>query len=958
MPEPPPTERTGTDTRVSLSPGGRPHVFLSYASTDADRVLAVAAELERAGVTVWLDRSGIPGGTNYGPEIVAAIRGSDAVMLCCSAAAFASPNVRQEVALAWKHERSILPLLLEPAEIPDDLAYWLEAAQWVEVLDRVDEAWLPEVMRALVRLGVSIVPPSPVPSSPPARGPVTLPTPLTALLGRDAEVAEVANLLASHRLVTLTGPGGVGKTRLAIEAAKAVTFTDGVSFVDLAPVHDPALVLPTVAQALGVREAGTTLISDGLATAIGDGHVLVVLDNLEQVLDAAPEIAALLSRCPRLAMLATSRAALAVRGEQVVPVEPLVVPEGTTAMPFADVANVPAVAIFVARAAEASRGFELTAENVGVVRAICARLDGLPLAIELAAARVKVLPLAALLARLDRTLPTLTGGARDLPDRQRTMHNTIAWSYDLLPVDEQRLFRCLAVFVGGFTLEAAEAIAGLGDGASPDSVLSPQLSVLDGVSSLVEKSLLRRTGGSGGKEADSPRFAMLETVREYALRQLEASGEDGAMRQRHATWCLALAEWAVPVLRSRGSRLREGLDRLEADHPNLRAALAWGLSDVGEPDTALGLAGALHWFWYFRGHVAEGGGWLERALEDNAVARAPIPLPIRLRALTGAGAFAHYRGDGARAVALLEEAAALAAAVGDPWYRGYALHGLGFVAKDEGRWADSVPLHTEALALFEEVGDRANAALVRWHLGKAEFGRGDLARARALLDESLTRFRAVGDAWGSALALYSLALVACAEGDLTDAARRCGESLDLTRTVEARDSINNVLGAAATVAAAGGLDRQAAGLFGAATGLSVDLGSHVRLPDRSVYEAAEAATRAALGEVAFAEAWARGRALSSEAAFAEAEAVLADVERTAEDRGAGGLGAPAATAELTPPERTVLRLLVEGRTDQEIAEGLSIGTATAQIHVADVLTKLGVSVRAEATAVAIRRGLL
>ena len=410
-----------------------PHIFVSYASADHARVAPLASVLERAGVSVWLDRTGIPGGVNYGPEIVAAIKASAAVVLCCSAAAFASRNVRQEVALAWAHERPILPLFLERVAVPDDLAYWLEAAQWIEVLDRPADDWLEDVRRALGRIGVSGALPPPVPpTGANGAGPVRLPTPLTALLGRDAEEGQIVERLGSHRLVTLTGPGGVGKTRLAIDAARAAasSFPDGVGFVDLSPLRDPALVLPAIAQALEVREVPGMPLDRALAAAIGERRLLLVLDNLEQVVEAASGIAGLLTACPRLAVLATSRVLLGVRGESVLPVEPLPIPSDGEAM--AVIAASPAVELFVTRAREARPGFAPDAADLAAVAAICRRLDGLPLAIELAAARTKLLPPAALLARLEQTLPTLSGGPRDLPDRQRTMASTIAWSHDLL----------------------------------------------------------------------------------------------------------------------------------------------------------------------------------------------------------------------------------------------------------------------------------------------------------------------------------------------------------------------------------------------------------------------------------------------------------------------------------------------------------------------------------------------
>jgi len=423
-------------------------------------VLSIVEAIERSGVRVWLDPSGIPGGTSYGHEIVAAIRESGALILLCSAASMVSRNVRQEVALAWKHERPILPMLVEPVEIPDDLAYWLEAAQWVEVLNRPEGEWLPDVVRSLGRLGVVVEPPQTDEIAPDGIGPrtVRLPTPLTALLGRDTEVHELAELLTDHRLVTLTGPGGVGKTRLAIEVAHvaAMAFLGGTTFVDLSPVRDPRLVLPAICHALGVREVSGIPFQETLVTAIGKRRALLVLDNCEQVVEAAADLAALLAACPRLSVLATSRGPLGVRGERAVSVEPLPVPLAVVGAGLDHVRASPAVALFADRAADVRPDFTLTDDNVAAVASICGRLDGLPLAIELAAARAELLSPEALLARLDKRLRVLTGGPRDLPDRQRTLRDTIAWSHDLLTPEEQTLFRRISVFAGGCSLEAAE----------------------------------------------------------------------------------------------------------------------------------------------------------------------------------------------------------------------------------------------------------------------------------------------------------------------------------------------------------------------------------------------------------------------------------------------------------------------------------------------------------------------
>ncbi len=405
---------------------------------------------------------------------------------------------------------------------------------------------------------------------------VRLPLAPTPLVGREREVAAVVDLLASGdrhaqgapgtRLLTLVGPGGVGKTRLALAAAHRLVdrYVDGAVFVDLAPVRDPALVLPTIAAALGVRDTGARALAEALAIAIGARQLLLVLDNCEQVVRAAPDIAALLAACPALTVLATSRVVLRIAAEQVVPVPPLGLPDRSARTSLPELARSEAVALFVARARAAEPAFGLTEATAQAVAELVHRLDGLPLAIELAAVRIRTLPPRALLDRLDRRLPLLTGGARDGPARQRTMRDAIAWSYDLLTQNEQAVLRLLATFVGGFTLDAAEAVG---------ATARPNVAVLDGLAGLVDASLLHQVEGSGdGPDAGTPRFGMLETVREFAQDQLAASGEEATLREAHAAYFLGLAEQAKPHLAAfgQGSWLR----RLEADHPNFRVALA------------------------------------------------------------------------------------------------------------------------------------------------------------------------------------------------------------------------------------------------------------------------------------------------------------------------------------------------------------------------------------------------
>jgi non-specific serine/threonine protein kinase len=754
-----------------------------------------------------------------------------------------------------------------------------------------------------------------------------LPLPLTSFVGREREVAAVCAALQQDgvRFLTLTGPGGVGKTRLALRVAEELVsdFPDGVWFVPLAPVRDPALVPSAIAGALGVREAADRPLVAALRTFLRDKQALLLLDNCEHLLEAALLVTDLLSTCPRLAVLATSRAVLRLSGEHDFVVPPLALPD-LEGLPLLDCLNeAPAVRLFVERARAARADFALTAETAAAVVRICHRLDGLPLAIELAAARLSHLSTSEILARLGRRLPLLTGGPQDQPARRRTMRAAIAWSYDLLASDEQALFRRLSVFAGRFTLDAAQTVAGP---KAPDSTL-------DLLSSLIDKSLLGREEGAGG----GSRFAVLETMREFGWEQLVASGEEEAACDAHAAYILALAERAEPHLF--GPDQTAWLDRLEAELPDVRAALGW-LRARGRAEEGLCLAAAPGRFWWRRGYVSEGRGWLAAFL---ALPEAGGASPVRVRALLLAADLAAWQQENEQALAWDGEAAALARDLGDEVGLAMALKALGCDAIDRGCPERAVLLLEESFARFRDQGERFQAARVQAVQATAALAQGDHARAAAYLEPALAVFRDRQDGRLIADALEGLGLVALARGDEQGARCALVESLALSAELGDKSGIACCLMDLAGVAGLAGQAAQAARLLGASAALRHDLGRRFQPHEQVAHDRIEAAARSALGTARFAAEWERGAALPLADAIAEATAVHPSPS-----------GSPVG---LTHRELHVLRLLADGKSDPEIAAALFISRRTAATHVAAVFRKLGVTSRAAAAAYAVRHGL-
>ncbi|MFL5761872.1 MAG: ATP-binding protein [Thermomicrobiales bacterium] len=744
--------------------------------------------------------------------------------------------------------------------------------------------------------------------------PNNLPLELTPFVGRERETALICEALHRRevRLVTLLGAGGVGKSRLGLQVAAELIddFPDGAFFVPLAAIREPDLVVPAIAEVLAVRETGGQPLRQALRDRLRSATALLLLDNFEQVAEAAPVLTDLLRECPQLKILVTSRSVLRVSGEHEVVVAPLGLPTAPDGNRItAEVAlGSDAVRLFELRARAVKTDFALTDETAPVVVEICRRLDGLPLAIELAAARVRMLTPQAMLPRLDSRLKLLAGGARDRPERQQTLRGAIAWSYDLLPPDQQILLARMSVFAGGGFFETTETVCGGGPSGDPDvgsdGSSLPEVDVFEGISALVEHSLLRQDELDG-----DARYAMLETVREFGLEQLTAAGEDAELRRRHAGFFLNLAEQAAPELT--GASQGHWLRHLDADHDNLRSALAWSL-ETGMPETALRLGRALTGYWQIRGHLTEGRIWLERAfaldgdverslrgrvlnnlgnlaneLADYGRARSAYEASLEIwrelgdqlgiaMVLTNLGQLACSQSDFPRAKALLGESLTIWKGLKERNRIASVLHNLGEVAHNEGDFAEAQRLHREALEIRRSLRDATGAAYSASALAHVLHHQGDHQAADELLQRGVMEFREVGDRLGLALALGWLADLAREAGKHDEAARHFAESLKLLREIGAQLSFERLEGVAALARDRDHTER-AARLLAAATSIREAVGHPLPPMEQEAQREMVDDLRARLGEAAFAAAWESGQRLPPEEAIEDAieEATIA-----------------------------------------------------------------------------------
>lgn len=835
-------------------------------------------------------------------------------------------TIRKIESDARRPSRQIAALLAEQLELAaEERAPFIQAARAQIGVDRLAPPTQSVARSAFVAAPAVAAATTNAPQAAPAPQRNNLPTQPTTLIGRERELAEIVALLRrpDARLVTLSGPGGIGKTRLGLQAAEelASDFADGVFFVDLAPIREHKQVAGAIALAVHLRESGPLPLLDQLRAFLHDKHMLLLLDNFEHVIDAAPLAADLLASAPYLKLLITSREILRVRGEREHAVQPLALPEMALQSPMhtfsADIAQYAAVALFVERAQDSRPDFRLTHANAPAVAEICARLDGLPLAIELAAARLRLFTPEALLARLSSRLGVLTAGPRDLPARQQTLRNTISWSYDLLNPTEQTLFRRFGVFVGGCTLAAAEEVlltegSELGDaalrilgqtvkGKTRDASLDSRATVLEGVAALAEKSLLRRAEEANGEA----RFSMLETIREYALEQLEASSEAESVHRQHARFYLEFSSEQATEDENAWTH------RVDADYDNLIAALAWSQTAMGNSEATLRLALALVSLWFDRGVRQEAITTLQRALDHPlGVGRTALHMHVRhqLAQLLG------YTGNYGAAQAEYEQTLELARHIEDAWMTPWVLSRIGWLAREQGDSATAWPHFSEALAIYREQGNAeglawglitvAEVAILdedathaeellaesntlwpndgsNWwslwngwrlnHLGHAAQLRSDYNRAADRHQQALAIFRSLGEQhFGLPWAYHSLGETTLGQNSVAEAVRWFQQGMAMSRQLSDQASIAWCLAGLGTAAALDEEPERAARLWAAAEKARQSIGCRPAPAARATYERALAQVRAELSAEEWSQEWAAGQALTLDEAIAEA----------------------------------------------------------------------------------------
>jgi predicted ATPase/DNA-binding SARP family transcriptional activator/DNA-binding CsgD family transcriptional regulator/predicted negative regulator of RcsB-dependent stress response len=799
-----------------------------------------------------------------------------------------------------------------------------------------------------------------------------LPAPMSSFVGREQEMVEVKRELAMTRLLTLTGAGGTGKTRLALEVARDLVgaFPAGVWMVELASITEPRLAAQEVAGTLGVQERPGEPLTDTIAEALAAKELLLVLDNCEHLVEeAARLVARLLASCPYLKVLATSREPLALPGEVNWAVPPLSLPATPNGGTTADVLmRYEAVRLFVDRARLRLLDFEVTLENAGAVARVCRKLEGIPLAIELATARMGALAVEQVAQKLETSLDVLKGTNRSAAPRQQTLRATLDWSHDLLSDDERVFLRRLSVFAGGWTLEAAEIVC------SRDGI--EREDGLDLLGGLVDKSLVVAGASAGG----AVRCRLLEPVRQYASEKLEESGEARVVRYRHASFFLSLAEEADPALE--GSEQPRWLDRLEEEHDNIRAALAWLLQQAEDAEIALRMGAALGWFWYLRGHIGEGRRWLEAALATPA-----LPSAAHARALQRAAWLALLQGDldrseaasqeglelegidlfktaggdsiaadlqGTlamaladrnefdRAIDLLDESLARSREVGSVRGTAVSLFRIGIVRKDRSDVERSLPFFEEALAMFRKIKDPATIASVLTHLGDALLFNGDIDRARAVSEEAETMLREQNHRHYLVYALTTLGWVALVQNDAKLGRTSFTEGLKLSQKLGAKEAVLQILEGLACIAATLGEPRRAARLLGAVQALQEATGLQQEPSVHALEDAYLLAARPRQDEESWVAALEEGRAMMYEEAVEYALSEVEPIQPTLEE-------SPASTraGTLTPREREIAGLVTRGLTNRQIASELVISEHTAATHVAKILKKLGLKSRAQ-----------